>query len=183
MTCAIFYPRARLLTAVADRTSATGRTLTPGSPKPNTSVEPAQCTRGKSTLTSPSSKCRDSHLYGYKLRESQPAIDPISRSEPIMCSQLDANNRGPMDPGSSEGLKVGTRLQTCSTQATSATHHEQKGHSPHTDRDREDGHQRSDSSGGPLRRTISELNVSSSQKGWFIKTSGELEGLKQVHHA
>ena len=87
-----------------------------------------------------------------------------------------------MGPGSSEGLQVGTRLQACSAQATSTTHHEQKGHSPHTDRDREVGHQRSDSSSGPLRRTISEPTVSRSQEGWLIKTGGELEGLKQVHH-
>ena len=146
MTCAVFYPRVRRLSAAADRTSATSRTLTPYSSKPNTSVKP-QRTRGKSTLTS---KCRDSHLHGNKLQESQPAIDPISRSDPVLCSQLDANNGASMGPGSSEGLQVGTRLQACSAQATSTTDHEQKGHHPYTDRDREVGHQRSDSSSGPL---------------------------------
>ena len=50
------------------------------------------------------------------------------------------------------------------------------------DRDREVGHQRSDSSSGPLCWKISEPNVSCSKKGWLIKTSGELQGLKQVHH-
>ena len=65
-----------------------------------------------------------------------------------------------MGPGNSEGLQVGTRLHACSTQATSTTHHERKGHSPHADRDREDGHQRSNSSSGPLRQTISEPTVS-----------------------
>ena len=99
-----------------------------------------------------------------------------------MCSQLDANNGGYVDPGSSKGLQVGTGLQTCTTQATSTTHHEQKRHNPHTDRDREHGHQRGDSPSGPLQRTISEPNVSGSQVGRFSKTSGELEGLKQVHH-
>ena len=87
-----------------------------------------------------------------------------------------------MDPGSSKGLQVGTVPQACTTQATSTTHQEQKGHSPHTDRDREDGHQRGDSPSGPLQWTISEPNISVSQEGWFSKTSGELENLKQVHH-
>ena len=52
--------------------------------------------------------------------------------EQVLCKnlwkkvQLDANNGGPMGPGNSEGLQVGTRLQACSTQATSTTHHERK---------------------------------------------------------
>ena len=131
MTCAVFYPRVRLLSAAADRTSTSSRTLTPGFPKPNPSVEPVHRTSGKSTFTNPSSKCRDSHLYGYNLQSSQPAIDPISRSDPVLCSQLDANNGGSMDPGGSKGLQVGTGPQACTTQATSTNHHEQKGHSPH----------------------------------------------------
>ena len=132
-------------------------TLTPGSPKPNTSVKPAQHTRGKSTLTS---TCRD--LHWYKLQKNQPAIDPISRSDPVLCSQLklDANNGGSMGFESIKVLQVGTRLQACSTQATSTTHHERKGLRPHTNRDREDSHQRCTSFSGPLRRTIPEQNVS-----------------------
>ena len=128
MTCAVFYPRARLLSAAADRTRTSSRTLTPGFPKPNPSVEPVHCTKGKSAFTSPSNRCRDSHFYGYKLQGSQPAINPISRSDPVLCSQLDANNRGSVDPGSSEGLQVGTGPQACTTQTTSTTHHEHKGH-------------------------------------------------------
>ena len=91
-----------------------------------------------------------------------------------MCSQLDANNGGSMGPGS-KGLQVETGPQACTTQTTSTTHHEQKGH-------KEDSHQRGDSPSGPLQRAISEPNVSGSQEGWFSKTSSELEGLKQVHH-
>ena len=70
-----------------------------------------------------------------------------------------------MDPGSSEGLKVGT-----GPQATSTTHHEQNGHSPHIHRDREGGHQRSNSPSDPLQLIISEPNVSDSQEGRFSKT-------------
>ena len=126
MTCAVFYPKAHLFSTAADRTSASSCTLTPGFPKPNPSVKQVHPTRGKSTLTNPSSKCRDSHLYGYKLQSSQPSIDPISRSDPVLCSQLDANNGGSMDPGSSKGLQVGTGPQACTTQATATTHHEQR---------------------------------------------------------
>ena len=55
MTCTVFfYPRARLLSVAADRTSTSSRTLTPGFPKPNPSVKPVLRTRGKSTLTNPS---------------------------------------------------------------------------------------------------------------------------------
>ena len=52
-----------------------------------------------------------------------------------------------------KGYKLELHVQACSTQAASTM-------SPHTDRDREDGHQRSNSFSGPLRRTISEPNVS-----------------------
>ena len=128
MTCAVFYPRARLLSAAADRTRTSSRTLTPGFPKPNPSVEPVHRTKGKSAFTNPSNRCRDSHFYGYKLQGSQPAINPISRSDPVLCSQLDANNGRPVDPGSSNGLEVGTGPQACTTQTTSTTHHEHKGH-------------------------------------------------------